>query len=464
MFLYELYTFLSEYTQEKTTEVLGSKLIDALLKDTNVQYGILSQAREIILRSINPIPSSNVEAPPNQESINKVKEQAIRQILQVLEDADPTPNKQYTTWLARCYATQGIKLEDLISNGADWLETYHKMKQKNILPIEQRDINRIKFKDLWNIVGNNTYLYLLNKGEEEKLPKGDAKELLNNNAVRIIQPLDEDAAKYYGNGTQWCTAANKNNMFDNYVNDGALYILIPKKAEHQGEKYQIHPNSGQFMDERDDPVDAYNLLSKRFGNLIPFFKQLEPELGKLVVFADNEVLNKALLKIEELAIDFISDFVQDWQDQDDSYATWLIDNGHVITPEKVAKEQKLSKKQGVKPDYTEDNIGDIDWENAPGYFEYNSEAEDIYDSMIEAVGITPNQAKGYVGEFQAYTGEDSVLLTDLEALVAFIVQDQTGSRDEKEVFSNLVDWINKNIVVSETGEVKKFNSRKNDFD
>ena len=72
----------------------------------------------------------------------------------------------------------------------------------------------------------------------------------------------EAAAKYYGRGTKWCTAAKSNNKFNDYNKYGKIYMIqIDEKGkkthnekEKKPHKYQIHVESDQFMNESDEPV------------------------------------------------------------------------------------------------------------------------------------------------------------------------------------------------------------------
>jgi hypothetical protein len=78
----------------------------------------------------------------------------------------------------------------------------------------------------------------------------------------------EAAAKYYGRGTKWCTAAKSNNQFKHYNKYGKIYMIqIDEKGKKthnekgkKSHKYQIHVESDQFMNERDEPVDIDTFL------------------------------------------------------------------------------------------------------------------------------------------------------------------------------------------------------------
>jgi hypothetical protein len=78
--------------------------------------------------------------------------------------------------------------------------------------------------------------------------------------IKVYNILTEEAAKYYGNGTQWCTAANNNNMFSYYKRKGNIYIIqIIGNKKIKSQKFQLHVESSQLMDEKDNPFDCSEL-------------------------------------------------------------------------------------------------------------------------------------------------------------------------------------------------------------
>jgi hypothetical protein len=201
-----------------------------------------------------------------QRSMDSMDQWVTTQI-QALERADPSPNKQYVQWMLRLWTNpHGVsRIEDITSTTSEMLHKYHELKQRNKLPQELRDINRFQTSlSLEKLHDEVDRLYdLLNKADAAAMPKGNAREVYNGPNFRLIVPEDEAAACYYGQGTRWCTAATKgHNMFDHYSKDGPIYILIPKKPEYEGEKYQLHGASRQSMDERDQPYYIGNLLGR----------------------------------------------------------------------------------------------------------------------------------------------------------------------------------------------------------
>jgi hypothetical protein len=192
-------------------------------------------------------------------------EKVIELALQAMESSDPTPNKQYTEWLIRRYVDRSIlRFEDILSTWADLLHEYHRLKIRRMLPTELMDINRFKTGSDLSKLHKEVLEIFHNANKKVAMPKGNAREILNNSEVRIVIPDDEESACYYGQGTQWCTAARNNNMFDGY--DWPLFILIPKQPTHEGEKYQVQVSGGDWMDETDSPIGVNHLID-RFPSL-----------------------------------------------------------------------------------------------------------------------------------------------------------------------------------------------------
>lgn len=84
--------------------------------------------------------------------------------------------------------------------------------------------------------------------------KNDITKVFDNDQYSIIIPLTKEASILYGKGTKWCTAALKDNLFDDYSNKGPLFICINKKTKR---KFQYHMDAYgdvTLMDESDSVV------------------------------------------------------------------------------------------------------------------------------------------------------------------------------------------------------------------
>ena len=411
---------LKEYNQAKTAQVFGNKLVAALASDNSSHFPSPLGTSRNYLRQKDKI-GSEVEG-PNKQII-------IKDILTAIEQADPTPNKEYTQWLAKCYANEAQKIEDITSKGTDWLKTYHQFKVKKILPDNLRNIANFKFSQLYDIIANDELNAKLDAIENApSKDKGKAQVVFDNSLVRIIVPNDEAAACYYGQGTRWCTAAKNNNMYERYTADGNLYIMLPKQPNYEGEKYQLHFASNQFMDEGDDPVDnIVELLDMRFGgDVMQFFFDKEPMIKQWVVVTPEEILQPLLNQIAELALEHIHEQLSEWEINDDYYYTELMNKGYA------------------------DEDGDIDWDrveaDGEGWLDNNYEAKEWYDKASDAVKPSTDRLRGEAKEWYNDNGEECTL-HHLDALVANVVKEEFMTRRGHPEDGGLSEWMEKHIAI-----------------
>ena len=417
--------FLREYSREKTANVFGNKLIAAFQKDKSYGLAWVTKYQEFI------------EGKPVAEIAPDMYRQIVNGIMSSLEDSDPTKNKEYVQWLAKVYANQGVKLEDILSRGNSALKMYHEFKTKQILPPEQRDIGRLTFSDVEYLAGDRNLLQALANKEEQgstkAADKGSSETVFDNDAVRIIVPKNEEAACYYGQGTRWCTAARENNMYSRYAKDGNLYILLPKKPQYEGEKYQLHFSSNQFMDEQDNTVDnVVELLDMRFGNLVDFFREREPAINDWLVFTPDEVLEPLLEKISRAVNDHVSEIVNDWEVQDDYWYDHLRKEGYVY-PEGHPDE------------------GEIDWDKVAeadlSYTDWNYEASDFIRMINNSVDLTPEEVRELAIEEEAEDVRD-VGVNDLDTIIGRSIAKNIGRRGSD---GGVPEWITDHIYIKKTG-------------
>ena len=180
--------------------------------------------------------------------------------------ADPTtpikgnqPDKlgRYSQWLLRLYANKKLKLEDLYK-ATDYLKVFDRYKQHEKIKI--KDINHIKslpdlYRNVQQVIVAIQQGQDLTRGETERSVKtNEVEKVYEDSKWLVVVPKTMRAACYYGKNTQWCTASNdvNRNQFEYYNKQGPLYINIDKI---NNKKYQFHLESGQFMDEEDDPID-----------------------------------------------------------------------------------------------------------------------------------------------------------------------------------------------------------------
>jgi len=185
-----------------------------------------------------------------------------------LEQSDPSPAKKYVNWMIVRYLKGDIRrLEDIPSRIAPALMKFQSLQNKKKLKPEHSDINKIRSiedaMDEYSIDSNQTQG---NKSQAKSVEKSmydsnEAQLIFNSPEYKIVVPKTEEASCFFGKNTRWCTAAANNNQFDNYSQDGPLYIILHKPTNS---RWQFSFASGEYMDERDEPI-----------NLIEFFEFLK---------------------------------------------------------------------------------------------------------------------------------------------------------------------------------------------
>jgi hypothetical protein len=348
--------FLVEYRRDKTAAALGDNLLKMFSKlgayEATNQFDELYNEQTLVGMVFNPkryhdkairvtlgdkqVPTEISPGPRAVEVLEQFKPYIISKILEGIESKDPTQNKEYTQWLARMWSKGNVKFEDL--NRHDFLRVHQIGKRRKMIPADYTDIN--VFKDY------SQFEYAMEHVDADKIlgttattERGEFKELYNSAEVRVIQPMNTAAACYYGKGTKWCTAATRgDNLFDNYNKHGSIYILLPKVAQYTGEKYQLHFETGQFMNEKDDPIDLRKLLTERFPELLEFFKKIYPDIVTLIPMLEPDDIMKiwqAMVRVFYVAKDLFDDLDADAADVNNIISIrdflWDVDYNEIIT-------------------------------------------------------------------------------------------------------------------------------------
>ena len=184
------------------------------------------------------------------------------------DPTNPNSNKlgKYAKWLLNLYQNNQLKMEDLYK-AEEYIPVFDKMCRVN--KIQNKDLNAYKtLPDMYRVVQPYLDKQVVSKSDEvQQIKQEGAEKVYEDSEWLIVNPKTKEAAIYYGKGTQWCTAATtSNNMFDNYNNRGPLHVIINKKTDR---KFQYHKESGQFMDEKDKPIDDFDMFPP------PILKMLE---------------------------------------------------------------------------------------------------------------------------------------------------------------------------------------------
>jgi hypothetical protein len=298
---------------------------------------------------------------------------------------------------------------------------------------EHADINKFRtYKDFEDAIFPYDLTNKLHTDDEKKVVnKGTSKEVYKDANVRIIVPADEAAACYYGQGTKWCTAGDKENRFDSYNSEGTLYIMLPTTPKYPGEKYQLHFSASQFMDPSDEPVDILELLQTRFPNTLEFFKKAEPDMKNMIIFAPDELLTKLIKKIMEMSEEYIWEQVSDIEGEDDYYIEWLTDNGYS----------------------TDDSI--IDWDRVHNdgvtYTQFNDEIRVFLNDCEQFLKMTPQILKEAAQEYLEKVDSDAYHITAIPSVIGYYATWTVGGGRPEETYG-LSAFVEDDIRIKRQGD------------
>lgn len=179
------------------------------------------------------------------------------------DHADPTKNKSYTQWAIGQYRKKNIRQEDAprVKTALTNFDTYNGK-------LEHRDINKYKtLSQLEDAVEPHLGTSATKAAETRAVKSEGAEKKYEDDNISVHHLKTREAAKHYGKGTKWCTAAedDEHNMFDHYhKQDPNLHVIMDKKnvsATGHQRKYQFHAASNQFMDEKDNPISKEDFES-----------------------------------------------------------------------------------------------------------------------------------------------------------------------------------------------------------
>lgn len=225
----------------------------------------------------------------NIKKAGKYAQWILKQFLNI----EPNIQAQYGTPEFKREKEEKLRLffEDLYKVTQD-LQKYERFKG-SLEDVNDRDINNVTIEKL-----NDLMLpYSLEKTKATKDEKAEASKTYEHpggevifrgskwTVVRISDTgqLGKDAACFYGGNDQkpgsgesgWCTSAPGGSMFNHYIKNGPLYVVIPNNPEEfmsggpkvgktsglPANRYQFHFPSDQFMDANDRRINLIDFLN-----------------------------------------------------------------------------------------------------------------------------------------------------------------------------------------------------------
>jgi hypothetical protein len=206
----------------------------------------------------------------------------------IAQHGDPTPNKVHTQWLTNIYKKGAFKQEDLYKahsalkdyEGTSSAEGTKTRGLKHAMAPEEKQITDKRYPTLQSFQevlqkhagGLPPSKISENMNKWHGAGHGGHEQVYDDEHIRTykIHPTEEgkEASKaIYGGGaknggTEWCTANHNedHNAFDSYLkeqNPGSHLYVIHRKSD--GEVFQYHTHSDQFMNRHDEQINHEDL-------------------------------------------------------------------------------------------------------------------------------------------------------------------------------------------------------------
>ena len=213
-------------------------------------------------------------------------------ILECFQAADPTTGKLCAQWLMETYLVGGFRHEDI---RAGMLSKVHETlslfgEHRFLLPKAERHL--LRYKSLGSLYAAvRVHVEAKEKATERSAAEDwvgralhrrerdralvESMVLYKGKSLTVAVPLTEQAAKWWGKGTRWCTSADKDNAFRTYNDNAPLVIILLRMQDDaqgrmQVRKFQLHVTDDdvQFMDDNDNEVTP-EVISQHWDALEP---------------------------------------------------------------------------------------------------------------------------------------------------------------------------------------------------
>ena len=234
-----------------------------------------------------------------------------QELLAQFRTADPTRNGSCLTWLLSTYAAGGYRLEYL-SKAHDTLTAFARFRgylpDTAIIDGETRNPRKLgshaTLASLWKavallveeerLVQESAADERVDEGKERALEQ--SRVLYRSGRMVIAVPMTEEASCWWGQGTQWCTAARKNNAFAQYHKDAPLIIICLRKVGYlPARKLQlyVHASDMQFMDENDARVSP-EIILERWQDLEALLYWAVGRNGRVLYYIPKHLCTEAI--------------------------------------------------------------------------------------------------------------------------------------------------------------------------
>ena len=195
------------------------------------------------------------------------------------DNADNTQLDSDTKWVLKRYENEGDSMFGKAEQIVNAINIFKRMRVRGMLPpgITLEQCSSIDELIAFTNSVNHDEVFARTQKELDrdiKAAKNDIDVVFENDEWYVLIPKSMEASIYWGSKTKWCTATKtiENNRFEQYSENGPLYININKKT---GVKYQFSFADSEWNDASNEVI-PFPIMNNIEGGetLAPFYQQL----------------------------------------------------------------------------------------------------------------------------------------------------------------------------------------------
>jgi len=153
----------------------------------------------------------------------------------------------------------------------------------------------------------------------------------------VVNPLTHESSCYYGKGTKWCTAANTDDNFQRYNDDGKLFYVLDTQLPTSNPYYKVailkkFDGETIYWDAKDDPIRNGWILETDKNSEINYAinSYMEDYFSEqLKIFRDKELARKERARVEALRIRRLNDTRSAEMEELRSTDAWNLSNPEI---------------------------------------------------------------------------------------------------------------------------------------
>lgn len=252
----------------KIFEIIGGHLL-LEYAETRVQ-GILKNKQKMdkLLQAAQADRAADVDSTVASNNQEDPESHPAESVLRAIADFDPTEYSKYLNWIVDRYIDGDFSVEDreaVFQTLSGFQQYQNRLEIKDINQYKRLSDIRRAVQPLRQADAPTSARQERKRNKEADYREGDIETIIDGSRYRVHVPKSQAAMNYLAwlnidkDSIEWCTTTGRGEQFDSYSKDGTLYQISVDLFKENPRKFLLHYESGQFMNEQDDPIESSDI-------------------------------------------------------------------------------------------------------------------------------------------------------------------------------------------------------------